>query len=89
MKTQTNRFFTRFPYPEAENYALRCPWPPDLLYAFPPLPLIPRVLWKLLTEKADVLLVALHWPRRPWFVDLVSLSVARPWRIPGDRISFA
>ncbi|XP_034282740.1 RNA-binding protein 33-like [Pantherophis guttatus] len=31
----------------------------------PPLPLIPRVLRKMLAEKADLLLIAPHWPRRP------------------------
>lgn len=39
-----------------------------------PLPLILRVIRKLLAERAELLLVAPHWPRRPWCADLVSLS---------------
>lgn len=40
-----------------------------------PLPLIPRVILKLLDEEVELL--APHWPRQPWFADLVTLSVNR------------
>lgn len=81
-------FFSRFPSPGAEAVdALLVPWPQGLiLYAFPPLPLIAKVLRKLLAEKGELILLAPHWPRQPWFVDFVSLSVTHPWRIPDDRI---
>uniref|UniRef100_A0A2D4HVC6 Uncharacterized protein n=1 Tax=Micrurus lemniscatus lemniscatus TaxID=129467 RepID=A0A2D4HVC6_MICLE len=66
--------------------ALRCQWPKGLLYAFPPLPLILAVIRKTLQQKAEILLVAPYWPRRPWFEDLVSLSVSCLWRIPPERV---
>lgn len=62
---------------------------PGLLYASPPLPLILAIIRKVLLEGAEMVLVAPHWPRRPWFADLVSLSVTRPWRIPPDRVSLS
>lgn len=51
------------------------PWPSDLLYAFPPMPLIPRVIRRSLEEGAEVLLVAPHWPQHLWFTDFMMLSV--------------
>ncbi|XP_058037816.1 uncharacterized protein LOC131197588 [Ahaetulla prasina] len=87
---QLPRFFARFPSPGAEAVdALRSPWPLELLYAFPPLPLIPKVIRKLLEEKAELILVAPHWPRRPWFADLKALSVTTPWRIPDNQIALS
>lgn len=84
---QVSRFFVRFPALRAEGVdALRSPWPRGLLYAFPPTPLLPRVIRKVIAERAQVLLMAPFWPRRPWFADLQSLSLGRPWRIPQDEI---
>lgn len=83
---QMSRFFFQFPTPGAEGVdALRIPWPPGLLYTFPLLAIIPKVIQKLLVEEAELILIAPHWPRRPWFVDLVALSVAPHWRLPLDR----
>lgn len=76
-------FYTRFQCTGAEGCnALRCRWPPGLLYVFPPIPLIPQVIQKLIVEQAEILLIAPLWPRRPWYVDLVGLSVSPPWTIP-------
>lgn len=45
LNTQLPHFYSRFPLQAAEAVdALHCPWPQGLLYAFPPLPLIPRVI---------------------------------------------
>ncbi|XP_034258760.1 uncharacterized protein LOC117655422 [Pantherophis guttatus] len=86
---QLPRFYTRFPVPGAEAVdALISPWPCGLLlYAFPPLPLISRVIRKLLQEQAELILLAPFWPRQPWFADLMALSVAPHWQIPADKIS--
>lgn len=84
---QLPRFVSRYPTPLAEDSdALRCRWPTGLLYAFPPITLLPQVIRKIIVEKARVLLLAPHLPRRPWFPDLVRLSVASPWVIPPLRI---
>lgn len=62
--------------------ALSFPWPPLLLYAFPPFPLIQRVLQRIKKFGATVIMVTPHWPRRPWFPTLVNLSAAPPLRLP-------
>ncbi|XP_070613470.1 uncharacterized protein [Erythrolamprus reginae] len=84
---QLPRFFSRFPTPEAEQVnALLSPWPKGLLYAFPPVCLLHRVVAKIISEEADILLVAPYWPRRPWFANLMGLSILPPWRIPLQRL---
>ena len=55
-------------------------------YAFPPWSLIPAGLKKL-RSSAGVLLtiVALYWPQRPWFPDLLDLVVDGPVALPQSR----
>lgn len=84
---QLARYFTRFQCTGAEGTdALRCNWPAGLLYAFPPLPLIPRVIRKMLRERAELILVAPRWPKRAWYADLVERSVAPSWTIPPVKV---
>ena len=53
-------------------------------YAFPPVAVIPRVLAKLRASKrTELTLVAPHWAQRPWFSDLVQLSLAPPVVLPS------
>ena len=53
-------------------------------YAFPPVAIIPRVLAKLRASKGtELTLVAPHWAQRPWFSDLVQLSLAPPVVLPS------
>ena len=55
-------------------------------YAFPPFAIIPRVLAKLWESRGtELTLVALHWAQRPWFRDLLQLSLAPPVILP-DRL---
>ena len=50
-------------------------------YAFPPWSLIPAVLKKLRLSSGVLLtIVALYWPQRPWFPDLLDLVVDMPSR---------
>ena len=54
-------------------------------YAFPPVAIIPRVLAKLRASTGtELTLVAPHWAQRPWFSDLLQLSLAPPVILP-DR----
>ena len=47
--------------------AFSCHWP-DLVYLFPPLPLIDRVLCKFLNDNVQHgLLICPYWPSQPWF----------------------
>ena len=55
-------------------------------YAFPPVSLIPRVLAKLWASSGtELTLVAPHWAQRPWFADLLLLSLAPPVVLPSRR----
>ncbi|XP_039200074.1 uncharacterized protein LOC120308279 [Crotalus tigris] len=84
------RYFTRFLSLGVEGTDALCSrWPKELLYAFPPLPLIQATIHNVLLEQAEVILVVPHWPRWPWFADLVDLSVSPPWRILPSRIALS
>ena len=53
-------------------------------YAFPPVAIIPRVLAKLWASTGtELTLVAPHWAQRPWFSDLLQLSLAPPVVLPS------
>ncbi|MCP4243647.1 MAG: hypothetical protein GY772_24095 [bacterium] len=64
-------YVSRTPDPGAVAMdALSCPWPPRLLYAFPPLPLIPLFLEQVSVRRpprGSILLIVPRWPGRPWF----------------------
>ncbi len=60
-------------------------WPRLNLYAFPKIALLPGVMERVFRDRVRLLLVALFWPGRPWFADLVVLLEASPWEIPIRR----
>ncbi|MCP4244252.1 MAG: hypothetical protein GY772_27210 [bacterium] len=65
-------YIARTPDPRAvATDALTAQWPALPLYAFPPLPLIPRTLelWEALPHhrRQPMLLLVPDWPGRPWF----------------------
>lgn len=63
--------------------ALVAPWKGfQLLYLFPPLPLLPRVLKRVKMEGVPAILIAPDWPRRAWYADLVNLLADAPWPLP-------
>ena len=51
-------------------------------YAFPPLPLIPRVLSRAAQFHCRILLVAPRWERRPWFPSILQMLDDFPLEIP-------
>lgn len=87
--SQLSRYFFRERDPQAEGIdALHFKWPPRTHYAFPSVKLLPRVIAKVRKERVLVLLIAPHWPRRSWFMDLRELSMIFPFTcLPGP--SFA
>jgi len=58
--------------------ALIQPWSWANLWANPPWILIPRILAKVIREKATITLVAPLWESAPWFPLLLDLLVAPP-----------
>ena len=60
------------------------PWEGLQVYAFPPWSIIPRVLAKLRVSRGtELTLVAPYWPQRPWFPDLLQLSLAPTVVLPN------
>ncbi|XP_045104415.1 uncharacterized protein LOC123499948 [Portunus trituberculatus] len=58
-------------------------WDNQDLYAFPPFPLIRRVLNKLQASRnTRLILIAPYWPQKEWFPDLLAASVEPPRRLP-------
>ena len=52
------------------------------LYAFPPFSMIPKLLEKVIQDKAELALIAPYWPQRQWFPKLLSLLVGIPRGLP-------
>ena len=78
-------FCSRRPHPRAwSTDALALNWDGLSAYAFPPLPLLLKVLLKLRRSKATMLLVAPLWPRQPWFPLILQMLVDLPFRFPDD-----
>ncbi|KAJ1173149.1 hypothetical protein NDU88_004990 [Pleurodeles waltl] len=71
-----------FPRRHSLGGAFHLEWSSGLLYAFPPIPLLPRVLKKIRYDRAQVILVAPDWARRVWYPELLSMSIDPPLRLP-------
>ena len=57
-------------------------WNSGLLYTFPPLPLLPRVLKKFRNDRAQVILMAPDWAQRVWYSELLGMSTCPLIRLP-------
>ena len=65
--------------------ALSMDWTGWEVYCFPPFALLLRVLDKIRREQVNAVVIAPHWPRRPWFSLLVELSADVPRLLPLQR----
>ncbi|XP_062409095.1 uncharacterized protein LOC134100063 [Sardina pilchardus] len=63
--------------------ALAHTWPNVLLYAFPPVHLVPNVLARVRDGGLTLILVAPWWTNRPWLAEIFQLLVGVPWRLPN------
>ena len=77
-------YCSRVPDPEAVfKDAFRHPWDNLDLYAFPPFSLVGRVVARVReTPNLSMTLVALLWPEKEWFVDLLLLLTQPPVALP-------
>ena len=55
----------------------------QILYAFPPPVLIPRIVyrWKKRQTKGTLILIAPYWPTKTWFSQLLKIT-KRKWKLP-------
>ena len=49
-------------------------WPLGVLYAFPPLHLIPRLVQHASTTDAEIVILVPDWPSQPWWPKLMSIT---------------
>ena len=88
--TQFNRRLPLYisPVPDPGAWAvdaMAISWGNLLGYAFPPLPILGRVIRKAREESATLILVAPNWPSQPWFPDLLQLTHTPPLPLPLRR----
>ncbi len=74
--TRCESWFSLMPQPAPTNAQ---EWPKGLLYAFPPLPLIPHVFHRITTGHYNTLLIAPQWLGRCWFPKFLRLINGQPW----------
>ena len=73
------------PLPDPGSWAtdaLSFSWKQMWVYAFPPVPLIHRLLQKMCQEPCEMILIAPAWPNQSWFPLLLQLSVDHPRELP-------
>ena len=89
-RPQIDLFATRFnhrlplyvsPVPDPAAWAidaLSLSWQGLLASAFPPFPILAKVIRKACLDNASLVLIATRWPAQPWFPDLLSLVHVPP-----------
>ena len=86
LNTKLPLYVSPIPDPQAWAVdALNIPWENLVAYAFPPTALLPKVVQKLQSQMCRLLLIAPGWPSKPWFWDLVEMSLDVPRRLPQIR----
>ena len=86
LNTKLPTYVSPIPDPQAWAVdALNISWKNIVGYAFPPTALLPRVVQKLLSQSCRLILIAPGWPTKPWFWDLVDLSLDHPRQLPPIR----
>ena len=76
---QLKPFISYRPDPEAMAInAFLTSWTNLLFYAFPPFAIISKTLQKAFMDKAEGILIVLHWKNQPWFSRLTKLLVREP-----------
>ena len=80
---QVRRFFAWGRAPHADAFdALAQVWEFPVAYAFPPPPLLPRVVRKIAASIGVFLLVTPFWPAQKWYPALLGLRVEEVYRLP-------
>jgi ribonuclease HI len=86
---QLPKFYSWIPDPFATaTDALRQNWRKQNLWANPPWILIPRILSKVIREKATITLLAPLWESAPWFPLLMDLIIEPPILLKSPKILF-
>ena len=66
--------------------ALAHEWPNHaLLYAFPPIALIPPTLARVREKRLSLILIAPRWPGKHWLAEIIEMLYREPWQLPLPR----
>ena len=85
LNRQVRRFVSWRPDPEAiATDAFQFPLVGENPWCFPPESLIPRLLGMLTRLRKTATLVAPRWPGKPWWPDLVRMTVDKPIILPSS-----
>lgn len=80
--TKCSRFFSWRADPNAEaTDAFTMSWSNLFFYAFPPFAIVLRVLQKIITDRAEGIVIVPNWPTQPWFPVFTKL-------LQSDLITF-
>ena len=83
INNQLSQYVSRYPDPGAlMTDAFLCNWSQWRSWIYPPVVLIPRILNKILTDQATVLILAPHWKEQSWFPSLLEMLVDYPRQLP-------
>ena len=79
INTQHENYVSRRPDPFAKKIdAFSFNWGEENCYLFPPFSLIGRVLQKIRTDAATVLIVLPKWPTQAWWPEVMDLMLGKP-----------
>ena len=84
LNTKLPLYYSLFPDPQAViEDVFRHPWDNMDIYAFPPFPLVGRVVARVReTPNLSMTLVTPLWPEKEWFADLLLLLTQPPLALP-------
>lgn len=68
---------------EIDAFTMR--WNSWFFYAFPPFPIILKVLRKIKQEKASGIVVVPYWPAQPWYPVFLQLLIGKPLFFQPDK----
>ena len=86
LNTKLPLYVSPIPDPQAWAVdALNVRWENLVAYAYPTTALLPKVVQKLQSQMCRLLLIAPGWPSKPWFWDLVEMSLDVRRRLPQIR----
>ena len=86
LNTKLPLYVSPIPDPQALAVdALNIPWENLVAYAFPPTALLPKVVQKLQSQICRIILITPGWLTKPWFWDLVEMSLDIPRQLPHIR----
>jgi hypothetical protein len=87
--TQLHRFNSRFWEPMTEGVdAFAQSWSGENNYINPPWVLLPRVVEKIIQDKAWATIIAPEWPSQPWFSRMMTILVDEPAYLPKRKGTF-